>query len=119
MVKYEKVPDQKDFSSIWKFAKFLLSFNKGATANRKTIASLLVTIGEQGTPSTFDCSLLRDPDHIPEDYDPNLQSVANRPVLSSSVPLTRGDAGLAQDIESSPDSLIKEFLSDNWPAVFN
>jgi hypothetical protein len=119
MVKYEKVPDQKDFSSIWKFAKFLLSFNKGATANRKTIASLLVTIGEQGTPSTFDCSLLRDPDHIPEDYDPNIQPVANRSVLPSTVALTRGDVALAQDIESSPDSLIQEFLSDNWPAVFN
>ena len=119
MVKYEKVPDEKDFSSLWKFAKFLLSFNKDAPANRKTIASILVTIGEQGTPSAFDCSLLRDPDHIPEDYDPSRMAVTSSAVRPTSMSLTRSDNALAQDIETSPDSVIKGFLSDNWPTVFH
>lgn len=69
MIKYEKVPDEKDFGSIWKFVKFLLSFDKKAPANRKTIASLLVAISEQNakgrTTPSFDCNLLRDPDNIP------------------------------------------------------
>jgi hypothetical protein len=47
MIKYEKVPDEKDFGSIWKFVKFLLSFNKKAPADRKTIASILVAIGDE------------------------------------------------------------------------
>lgn len=119
MVKYEQVPDQKDFSSIWKFAKFLLSFNKDATANRKTIASILVTIGEQGTPSTFDCSLLRNPDTIPDDYDPNEHPAPVNSVASKTLVLTRDDMGLAQDIEGQSDSWIKWFLNISWPDIFN
>lgn len=69
MIKYEKVPDEKDFGSIWKFVKFLLSFDKKSTANRKTIASILVAISEQSAKSRttpgFDCNLLRDPNNIP------------------------------------------------------
>ena len=69
MIKYEQVPDEKDFGSIWKFVKFLLSFDKKAPASRKTIASLLVAISEQNakgrTTPSFDCNLLRDPDNIP------------------------------------------------------
>ncbi|MGE3609917.1 MAG: hypothetical protein AB7I27_10060 [Bacteriovoracaceae bacterium] len=68
LVKYEKVPDQKDFSSILKFVKFLLRTDKTSNANRKTIASVLVTIGQQsvkpGDP-IFNCNYLRDPDNIP------------------------------------------------------
>jgi hypothetical protein len=120
MVKYEQVPDQKEFSSIWKFVKFLTSFNKDATANRKTIASILVTIGEQGTPSLFDCSLLRNPDTIPEDYDPTNSSGAGTNALaSSSLVLTHDDMAIAQDVEGQSDSWIKWFLNINWPDLFN
>jgi hypothetical protein len=118
MVKYEQVPNEKDFSSVWKFAKFLLSFNKNATANRKTIASILVTIGEQGAPSTFDCSLLRNPDTIPEDYDSDKEVAANEVPRESVISLTRGDSVVAQDIESQSDSWIRSVLDANWPEIF-
>jgi hypothetical protein len=112
MVKYEQVPNEKDFGSIWKFAKFLLSFNKEATANRKTIASLLVTISEQGAPSTFDCNLLRDPEHIPEDHDPTTFVAKSAFVENSqSFVLTRGDAGVAQEIARQDDTWIRSLLS--------
>ena len=106
------------FSSVWKFAKFLLSFNKNATANRKTIASILVTIGEQGAPSTFDCSLLRNPDSIPEDYDSE-KDVSSKEVSRESVTsLTRSDSFVAQDIESQSDNWIRSVLDANWPEIF-
>lgn len=66
MIKYERVPDEKDYGSILKFIRFLLSFDKSAPAYRKTIASLLMAIGEQNskmqTGPVYDCSRLRDPD---------------------------------------------------------
>jgi hypothetical protein len=69
MIKYEKIPDEKDFGSLWNFVKFLLSFNKKANASRKTIISVLVVIGEQNrllqTSPQFNCNLLRDPLNIP------------------------------------------------------
>lgn len=69
MIKYEEIPDEKEFGSIMKFVRFLLSFNKKASADRKTIASLLVAIGEQNTQlqtaPQFNCNYLRDPDNIP------------------------------------------------------
>lgn len=71
LVKYEEVPDETNFSSIWKFVKFLLSFNKKAPANRTTIASILVAIADQNAKSSttpaFDCKYLRDPENIPAD----------------------------------------------------
>jgi hypothetical protein len=70
MIKYEQVPDEKDYGSIWKFVRFLLKFDKKAPASRKTIASLLMAIGEQNAlmnPKKFDCSLLRDPENIPRE----------------------------------------------------
>lgn len=71
MIKYEQVPDEKEFSSIWKFVKFLLSFNKKSPATRKTIASILVAIGNENiklqTGPQFDCNLLRDPENIPRE----------------------------------------------------
>lgn len=119
MVKYEQVPNEKDFSSIWKFAKFLLGFNKNATANRKTIASILVTIGEQGAPSTFDCSLLRNPDTIPDDYDPNKEVVPVDVPLEMAPALTQSDSVLVQEIEGESDSWIRSFLHLQWPGIFN
>lgn len=119
MIKYEQIPNEKDFGSIWKFAKFLVSFNKGATANRKTIASILVTIGEQGAPSLFDCNLLHDPDNIPEDYDPNRDSASTPVSEVRPLVLTRDDASLAQDIEGQSDNWIKFFLNTNWPEIFH
>lgn len=68
LIKYEKIPDDKNFGSIWSFVKFLLSFNKEAPASRKTIVSVLKVIGDETEklePSEFDCNLLRDPDNIP------------------------------------------------------
>lgn len=119
MVKYEQVPNEKEFSSIWKFVKFLASFNKNATANRKTIASILVTIGEQGTPSTFDCSLLRDPNNIPDDYDPDKDVASIQASVLPPVVLTRSDYSLAAEIESEPESAIREFFSRFWPEPFS
>ncbi|HXH75823.1 MAG TPA: hypothetical protein VNJ08_12700 [Bacteriovoracaceae bacterium] len=69
LIKYEQVPDEKNFSSVWKFIKFLMSFNKAHPATRKTITSVLMAIGEEnkklpGAPQ-IDCNYLRDPDTIP------------------------------------------------------
>ncbi len=69
MIKYEQVPDEKEFKSMWKFIKFLMSFDKKAPAKRKTISSILVAISEQNqkadTSVKLDCNLLRNPDTIP------------------------------------------------------
>ncbi len=87
MIKYEKVPDEKDFGSILKFVKFLLSFNKKAPADRKTIASILVAIGDENakiaTGPVFDCNLLRNPDAIPRDPQPLYPAVDTRQDFSS------------------------------------
>lgn len=87
MIKYEQVPNEKDFASIWKFVKFLLNFNKKSPGNRKTIVSLLVAIAEQnklGNPGPgFNCAFMRDPDNIPRGVNtrvaegPNGQMTAN------------------------------------------
>lgn len=87
MIKYETVPDEKDFGSIWRFVKFLLSFDKRAPANRKTIVSLLNVIGEQNkkiqTGPEFDCNLLRDPENLPTvDYSTILNKQDSRTTLS-------------------------------------
>lgn len=69
LVKYEEVPDEKNFKSVWKFIKFLMSFKKSSTATRKTIASVLMAIGEENKklPNAVqvDCNLLRDPENLP------------------------------------------------------
>jgi hypothetical protein len=69
LIKYEEVPDETNHGSVWKFAKFLLRFNKQSTANRKTIVSVLMAIGEQNAKMSidpkFDCNYLRDPTNIP------------------------------------------------------
>jgi hypothetical protein len=119
MVKYEQVPDEKEFSSIWKFVKFLLSFDKGATANRKTIASLLVTIGEQGTQSTFKCECLKDPTTLQTCQERGSSSVASEASVPVPVLLTRSDIAKAQDIENESDVWIKGVLLSTWPEIFN
>jgi hypothetical protein len=63
LVKYERVPNPKEVSSL---AKFFFS-NMSASADRKTVASILFAIDGQGTPSKFNCDCLRDPENIPED----------------------------------------------------
>ncbi len=72
LIKYEEIPNEKDFGSIWKFIKFLLNFDKKAPATRKTIASILYNINEQNTKiatdagvKQFDCNYLKDPENIP------------------------------------------------------
>ncbi|MAX66624.1 MAG: hypothetical protein CME66_06785 [Halobacteriovoraceae bacterium] len=47
LVKYSEVPSTSDFSSIWRFAKFILKRNKAADISRTTIATMLRTINEQ------------------------------------------------------------------------
>jgi hypothetical protein len=93
MIKYEQVPDEKDFGSVWKFVRFLLNFNKRAPGNRKTIVSLFDVIGEQNkklqTGPQFNCNSLRDPDNIPTiDYSeilnkkPTQRSVSNEEAMA-------------------------------------
>lgn len=118
LVKYEKVPNEKEFSSILKFAKFLVSFNKNATANRKTIASILVTISDQGEKSDFNCELLAD---LPIDpnYDPSAKVTATTGPTSAPMKLTSEDLEIAQSAEASSDTGIKKFLSNKWPDLFS
>lgn len=75
MIKYETVPDDKKFSSIMKFIRFLLTINKKSSADRKTIANILYQIGEQNKKLPgyipFDCKALRNPTNI----DPSNQYV--------------------------------------------
>jgi hypothetical protein len=110
MVKYEQIPNEKDFGSIWKFVKFLVSFNKQAPGNRKTIASILVTIGEQGAPSTFDCNLLRDPDNI-KYLDPAQTQIKPIAQVAQPLMLTQGDSQLFTEINAEKDSWIQNWLS--------
>jgi hypothetical protein len=74
LIKYEEVPDEKNFRSMWKFTRFLMSFNKASSATRKTIVSVLMIIAEEnsklpGAPR-IDCNYLRDPDNIPRNARP-------------------------------------------------
>lgn len=85
MIKYESIPDEKNFSSIWKFVKFLLSFNKKAPATRKTIVSLLDAVGKENAKiaegPVFDCNLMRYPDRIPREPETKKSSVARMSAL--------------------------------------
>jgi len=69
MIRYETIPDEKDFGSIMKFVRFLLRFNKRSTGDRKTIANILYQIGEQNKKMPgaipFDCAGMRNPPGIP------------------------------------------------------
>ncbi len=75
LVKYEEVPKFTTGPEIIKLVKFLLSFNaKKAPATRKTIASILWIVGEEGKKKSitegdpqFDCNWMHDPAHIPRD----------------------------------------------------
>ncbi len=110
MVKYEQIPNEKDFGSLWKFVKFLMSFNKQAPGNRKTIGSILVTIGEQGAPSTFDCNLLRDPDNI-KNLDPSETQIKPVAQMARPLNLTQSDSVLFHEINGEKDSWIQNWLS--------
>lgn len=73
LIKYGKVPDTSQFSSIWQFAKFLLKFNKRADASRLTIATILKTLGNESETSKkfpFKCDeCMHDPDKVCEPED--------------------------------------------------
>jgi hypothetical protein len=82
LIKYETVPDEKEFKSIWKFVKFLVSFNKKAPAYRRTLAAILATIGEQNLKASiklgkpqFDCNWMHNPDTIPRDKPTSLTNL--------------------------------------------
>ena len=145
MIKYEKVPDEKDFGSIWKFVKFLLSFNKKAPADRKTIASILVAIGDENakiqTGPVFDCNLLRDPENIPNDPLPAQKPVMNalktdsEVFEASSIPVTldlinsygaerRGELkdemlALSDDMEVGPIKKLKDIKQPNLKYIIS
>jgi hypothetical protein len=116
LVKYEQVPNEKEFSSILKFVKFLLSFDKSAPATRKTVASILVAIGEQGSPNTFNCDCLKDPENIPEDQS-QCSNAGPAVVTPPLVRLTRSDMSLAIGIESEPEATVRQYLNDNFPEL--
>ena len=73
LIKYGKVPDTSQFSSIWKFVKFLVRFNKRADASRMTIATILKTLGEESETAKkfpFKCDeCMHDPDMVCEPED--------------------------------------------------
>lgn len=61
LIKFEKSPETVE---LLKFVAF--DFKKRQPATRKTIASILVTIGEQSSePDTFECKWMRTPNHLP------------------------------------------------------
>jgi hypothetical protein len=116
LVKYEQVPNEKEFSSILKFVKFLLSFDKNAPATRKTVGSILVAIGEQGSTNTFNCDCLKNPDNIPQDQS-QCSKVDSDTVAARVTRLTRSDMSLAIGIESEPEAQVKAYLQDNFPEL--
>lgn len=106
MIKYEAVPDEEDMKSVWKFIKFLLSFDKKAPAKRRTIVSLLDVIGQQNaklqTGPKFDCNSLRDPENIPEaDYSGYFSK--KKPIASLS----------AEEIKALLVP-VADYLNNNW-----
>lgn len=124
LVKYETVPDQKQFKSIWKFVKFLVSFNKKAPASRKTIGAILKAISEQTTIQSiakgepqFDCATLRNPDAINAAYrveQQRLMNTANAGVTR----LSLEDLVLRDQINSQSDDEIKAELQRTNPELF-
>lgn len=116
LVKYEQVPSEKEFSSLLKFVKFLLSFDKNASADRKTVASILVAIGEQGTANTFNCDCLKDPENIPQDQ-AQCSKIESDTTAPRSALLTRSDMSLAIGIESEPEGQVRQYLRDNFPEL--
>lgn len=118
LVKYEQVPNEKEFSSIWKFVKFLVSFNKSAPANRKTVASILVTISQQGAPDTFNCECLRTPNDIPEDQTTCSSSVGPISSVLRPARMTVGDKVVAMEIEADSDAKVRKYLESEFPEIF-
>jgi hypothetical protein len=86
LIKYEEVPDEKNFKSTLKFIKFLMSFKKESYATRKTISSVLMAIGLENAklPNSpqIDCNYLRNPDRIPSQIEELSTPVDNRPDYS-------------------------------------
>ncbi len=121
LVKYETVPDQKQFGSIWKFVKFLVSFNKKAPASRKTIAAILKAVGEQSTKQSiergepqFDCKKLRNPDILMEGY----KNLDFSSVKSGYTRLSLEDVMLKSEIEKQSDAEIQAELRVTNPELF-
>ncbi len=112
LVKYEQVPNPEEFKSVWKFVKFLFHFKKEANANRKTIASILVAIGEQGAKSAFDCKMMRNLP-IPEDYDPSAEAINSS--MQAPLSMTHDDMELMQDVNSESESKTQKFIQNLWP----
>jgi len=144
LIKHERVPDPKDFGSIWKFVKFLASFSKDVPANRKTIVSILYEVGEQNKKAPdsprFDCNLLRDPENIPsefenmppdEDFPPapvsdseiinslrNIKEVVNSHYSGSQLDLNLEIRSFSDDMEKKLVTRISEVRQKNLKRVF-
>jgi hypothetical protein len=72
LIRFEKVPEVKTWKDVTNLIDFLFNTPRTRPANRKTIAAVLKTVGEQSSAKTpieqqFQCEWLRDPDHIPRD----------------------------------------------------
>jgi hypothetical protein len=133
MIKYEQIPDEKDFGSIWKFIKFLLSFDKKAPAYRRTIVSLLNVIGEQNkklpdAPAPFNCNLLRNPETIPPtDYadflgkQKPIVKLSSEEIKSLLAPVAQYlDANWQGDVESLRQDLValsEEMVSEELTRI--
>jgi hypothetical protein len=118
MIRYEKIPDESQFGSTLKFIRFLIRFDKGASANRKTIASLLNVISSQGTPNKFDCELMRNPTTIPPDYDPDAPLMIGP--VDTEVKLTPADQALFNDVQNESDAQTeREFIKEFGPNFQN
>jgi hypothetical protein len=82
LLKYEKVPPQEGLGNTiqsgWSLLKLLTGITKPPGATRKTMAAVLRAIGNENIATrmklgekVWDCNLMRHPDQIDPDYDPN------------------------------------------------
>ena len=113
LLKYEQVPNEKEFKSIWKFVKFILNFNKNVTATRKTMASVLVAIGAENakgrTGPQFDCEWMRNPETIPEDDTVSTSGTVSR---STTAELLVKTSALINSYSASNKAKLIEQLAD-------
>ncbi len=118
LIKYEQIPDEKDFGSLWKFVKFLLSFKKESPATRKTIVSVLNVIGEQNKKmpdaDEFDCNLLRDPESIPREM---MEDVSANPLaiskVGSKVMILEADSGNEFNAIMAKAAVVKSYSKED------
>jgi hypothetical protein len=72
LIRFEKAPEVKTWKDVTNLLSFLFNTPRTRPADRKTIAAVLKTVGDQALKKTpldqqFKCEWLRDPDNIPRD----------------------------------------------------